>query len=315
MEAELRQAEEDNAAQLLGLGLPDLATAEALLAHEEAHVASMNALDSRLEGLVGREPVETLPASRDAAAKAVSDAAASLAALAPEASGPGARARFEAEVQAAQESVDGARAAEANARAQVEANPVDAEQVAGETERLAGWQEQLESLQRRARIHEAALGGLERATEATMARATRYLEKRMAGAVATITDGRYRRVRIDDDSLAISVVAPEKGDWVDIRELSDGTLGQIYLAARLGLVRYASGDRRPPLIFDDPFVTFDDAHATRAFGLLRDLTVEHQVIYFTATDRYDAAADAVVELPGPTATDPHGDGATAATSA
>ena len=90
--------------------------------------------------------------------------------------------------------------------------------------------------------------------------------------VARITDGRYRRVRIDDESLDISVVAPEKGDWVDIRELSDGTLGQIYLAARLGLIRYATGDRRPPLILDDPFVTFDDDHAARGFDILRELT-------------------------------------------
>lgn len=142
-----------------------------------------------------------------------------------------------------------------------------------------------------------------------MAKATRYLEKGMTGVVARITDGRYRRVRIDDQTLAISVVAPEKGDWVDIRELSDGTLGQIYLAARLGLIRYATGARRPPLILDDPFVTFDDDHAARGFDILRDLTADHQVIYLTSTDRFDAAAEAVVELPGPTAVDPDGDGA------
>ena len=69
MEAELRQAEEDSAAQLQGLGLPDLAAAEDLLAREEAHVASIDQLNARLEGLVGREPVETLAPSRDAAAR------------------------------------------------------------------------------------------------------------------------------------------------------------------------------------------------------------------------------------------------------
>ena len=128
--------------------------------------------------------------------------------------------------------------------------------------------DRMAALQRRARVTEAALGGLERATESTMLRATRYLEKGMTGAVARITDGRYRRVRIDDESLDISVVAPEKGDWVDVRELSDGTLGQIYLAARLGLIPTTTGDRRPPLVLDDPFVTFDDAHAARGFELL-----------------------------------------------
>ena len=315
MEAELLQAEKDSAAQLQGLGLPDLAAAEALLAREEAHVAAIDQLNARLEGLVGREPVDTLAPSRDGAARQAADSAAKLADLEPEAREPGARERYESEVTAAQGALDQAKTAEAAAQARVEANPVDAEQVAGEAERLIVWREQLAALQRRARVNEAALGGLERATEATMLRATRYLEKRMTGAVARITDGRYRRVRMDDDSLDISVVAPEKGDWVDVRELSDGTLGQIYLAARLGLIRYATGDRRPPLILDDPFVTFDDAHAARGFELLRELTGDHQVIYLTSTDRYDPAADAVVELPGPTAVDEDIDGASQPASA
>jgi len=315
MEAELRQAEADTAAQLLGLGLPDLAAAEDLLTREEAHVAAIDALNARLETLVGREPVDSLGPSRDVAAKEIVDKTAELASVDPAAREPGARQRFEAEVQTARAALETARIAEAQARAQVDANPADADQVAGETERLAVWQDQLSSLQRRARVHEAALGGLERATEATMARATRYLERTMIGAVARITDGRYRRVRIDDDTLDISVVAPEKGDWVDVRELSDGILGQVYLAARLGLVRYATGDRRPPLVLDDPFVTFSDTHAARGFELLRELTAEHQVIYLTATDRYDAAADAVVELPGPTAVDDEADGASTATPA
>ncbi len=315
MEAELRQAEEDSAAQLQGLGLPDLAAAEELLRREEEHVAAIDQLDARLEGLVGREPVESLAPSRDAAAREAAETTAKLADLPAEVRELGARERFEADVKTAQAALDGARVAEAQARAQVEANPVDAERVAGETERLAVWREQLASLQRRARVYQTTLDGLERATTSTLARATRYLEKRMAGAIARITDGRYRRVRIDDATLAISVVAPEKGDWVDVRELSDGTLGQVYLAARLGLVRYATGAGRPPLVLDDPFVSFDDEHAARAFGLLRELTLDHQVIYLTATDRYDPAADAVVELPGPTAVDLALDGASLPASA
>jgi DNA repair exonuclease SbcCD ATPase subunit len=303
MEAELHLAEEDSAAQLLGLGLPDLAAAEDVLAREEAHVASIDELNNRLEVLVGRAPIESFVPGRDAAAAQAAIKADELAALVPEAREPDARVRFEAEVMAAQAGVDAARLAEGQARAQVDANPVDAEQLAGEAERLAMWRDQLGALQRRARVYEAALAGLERAVASTMARATRYLERRMNTAVAQITDGRYRRVRIDDETLAISVVAPEKGDWVDVRELSDGTLSKVYLTARLGLIRYATGDRRPPIVLDDPFVTFDDTHAARAFALLRQLTVDHQVIYLTATDRYDPEADTVVELPGPTAVD------------
>jgi len=77
----------------------------------------------------------------------------------------------------------------------------------------------------------------------------------------------------------------------------------VYLTARLGLVRLVTGDRRPPLIFDDPFVTLDDGRATRALQLLKDVAADFQVIYLTTSDRYDSAAEVVVELPGPTALD------------
>ena len=52
-----------------------------------------------------------------------------------------------------------------------------------------------------------------------------------------------------------------------------------------------TGDRRPPLVFDDPFVTFDDERAVRALDVLRDLAKDFQVIYLTCSDRYDAVAD------------------------
>ena len=84
----------------------------------------------------------------------------------------------------------------------------------------------------------------------------------------------------------------ERGDWVPVTDLSHGTLDVVYLAARLGLVRLVTGDRRPPLILDDPFVTLDDARAERALAVLRELTADFQVIYLTTSARYDALADA-----------------------
>jgi uncharacterized protein YhaN len=81
--------------------------------------------------------------------------------------------------------------------------------------------------------------------------------------------------------------------------------------ARLGLVRLVTGDRRPPLIFDDPFVTLDDTRAARALGLLTSVSDDFQVIYLTTSSRYDAAADAVVVLDGPTSVDDGADSDTA----
>ena len=42
--------------------------------------------------------------------------------------------------------------------------------------------------------------------------------------VSTVTGGRYRRVRVDDKTLDIEIHAPERGDWVPVSTLSQGTL-------------------------------------------------------------------------------------------
>ncbi len=266
-------------------------------------MARINELSAQLDGLVGKEPRETLATQRDAAALEIEQKGSALEALGPIAKEPRARERLEVEVRDQEGALERARDDEANARARVEANTVDAEQVAGEAERLAGWREQLAALQRRHRVLETTLRSIERAEVATMKTATRYLEGHMVRDVAAVTGGRYRRVRVDDKSLDIEVHAPELDDWVPVSSLSQGTLDLVYLAARLGLVRLVTGDRRPPLVFDDPFVTLDDTRAARALALLKRVATDFQIIYLTTSDRYDAAADAVVELPGPTAVD------------
>jgi DNA repair exonuclease SbcCD ATPase subunit len=303
MEAELRLTEAGLAQQLGTLGLADLVEAEDLLAREEAHVAQIDRLGAHLDGLVGKEPRETLPAQRDAAALEIEQKTSALEALGPIAREPRARERLEVEVRDQESALERARDDEANGRARVEANTVDAEQVALQAERLAAWQEQLAALLRRQRVYELTLQAIDRAERATMKTATRYLEAHMVRDLATATDGRYRRVRVDDRTLDIEVHAPEKADWVPIGSLSQGTIDLVFLVARLGLVRLITGDRRPPLVFDDPFVTFDDARAGRALELLKSVATDFQVIYLTTSNRYDAIADAVVELLGPTAVD------------
>ncbi len=303
LEQELQEQDLELANQLSGLELEDMPAVELLLAAEEAHVGAIERLTAQLEGLVGREPIETLPPLRDAAALEIEQKTRALEHLGPIAKEPRARERLEVEVRDAERLIDQARNDEADARARVEANPVDAEAVAGEAERLELWREQLATLERRARIYGQTLSAIEAAERATMQRATRYLEKHMVGDLEQVTAGRYRRVRVDDTNLGIEVFAPERGDWVSVESLSQGTLDLVYLAARIGLVRLVTGDRRPPLILDDPFVTLDDARATRALELLKRISADFQVIYLTTSNRYDATADAVQVLEAPTAVD------------
>jgi DNA repair exonuclease SbcCD ATPase subunit len=303
LEEDLKRHIVDRDAQLAALALPDLAAAEGLLAREDAHVQAIGRARAQLEGLVGKAPPETLPTLRDAAALEIEQKTGALAALGPIAKEPRARERLEVEVRDQAAALERARDDEADARARVEQNPVDAEQVAVDVERLAAWREELAALQRRSRVYQLALDAIVRAERSTMQKATRYLEKRMRGDLERLTGGRYRRVQVDDSTLDIRVFVPERGDWAGVEDLSQGTLDQVYLAARLGLVRLVTQDCRPPLVFDDPFVTFDDDRAARAVGILRELATDYQVIYLTTSARYDPQADRVVVLPGPTAID------------
>jgi DNA repair exonuclease SbcCD ATPase subunit len=283
------------------LGVRDPAAAEQLLAAEQDRRQEIATLRVQVDALMAGQSDSDVASLRDQAAGEIEQKAAALADLGPAATDAREREKLEAEMHNLQDAMERARDAEAAALARVDANSVDAEQVAGEAERLAGWREQLESLRRRVRIYEMTLSAIDQAEGGTMQKATRFLEQYVARDTARVTGGRYRQVQIDDRTLDIDVWVPERDDWVSASQLSKGTLDQIYLAARMGLVRLVTQGRHPPLILDDPFVTFDDQRAARAALLLRDLSSDFQVIYMACSNRYDALADKVIELPGPTA--------------
>lgn len=302
---ELAQRERQRTEELRRLGVEEPAAAEALMAAEQDHVSALERWRAEERGLLGDRPPEgDLATLRDAAAAEADQRGHVLAGMGPVGADPaGARERHRAGLVAATTEHESALKAEAAARTRVEANETDAEAVASTAERLADLSERLAAAERRLRIYRATLEVLDAAETATMRKAARFLEERMGDDVARITGGRYRRVRVDEETLAFSVWSPERGDWVDVRELSQGTLDQLYLAARLGLVREVTQGRRPPLLLDDPFLTFDDERAATAVVLLRQLAADHQVVYLTTSDRYDAVADAVIELPRPTEQD------------
>ncbi|MGZ6274065.1 MAG: ATP-binding protein [Candidatus Limnocylindrales bacterium] len=282
------------------LGVTDIAAAERLLTAEQARRQEVATLQVQASALLAGQSPGQASDLRDRAALELEQKTAALSALGPLATDARARERLEAEVRDRHAALERARDAEAGAIARLDANPVDSEQVAGEAERLVTWRDQLTALKRRVRIYETTLAGIQAAESMTMKKATRFLEHQVGRDIARLTGGRYRRVSIDDQTLDIRVWAPERRDWVHVAQLSKGTVDQVFLAARIGLVRLVTQNRRPPLILDDPFVTFDDTRAARAALLLRELSSDFQVIYLACSNRYDGLADAVVELPGPT---------------
>jgi len=301
LEQELRDATKDREATLAGLGQADLAAAERLLADEEQHVTSVAEMRGELRGLLGDPPTtEDVALLRDRASADAEHRRHELGRMGEIGKDPAASLeRYRGTVRDGESRRDRAMADEAGARGRVDGNPIDAEEVAAGIEALAAARERLAALERRRRILDGTLSALRAADAASMKRAARFLEQRMARDIEWITGGRYRRVQVGEDDLSIRTWAPELDAWVDVRDLSEATLGQVYLAARLGLVRQVTNERHPPLVLEDPFVGFDDARAIRALEVVRGLTSEYQVILLTCSDRYDEYADRVVVLESP----------------
>ncbi len=305
VEEQLRQNQKAREAQLAGLGVKDLEASEGLLAAEEAHVAHLDQLRAEFATLLGDPPVtEDVAVLRDRAAAEAELRRHLLSQMGEIGKHPaGHRARYDAAVAAGELAQVRARETVAGALGRLEASPADADAVGALAEALAEARLRRDRLARHRRIIAGALDALRAAEQATVRQAARFVERRMDRDIERITGGRYRRVQVDDADLSVRLWSPERRDWVDARALSDATLAQVYVAARLALARQVTGDLRPPLVLDDPFVAFDDERAARAIELLREIAGELQVLYLSTSARYDALADLVIELPVPVEAD------------
>ena len=300
---QLRRKQREVDTLLESLGAADMATAKAALEAAEQQTERLAKIEGELRGLgVDEHNSRRLEEARDQAANEIELARHALAAMGSVAEDPAA-ARTAAQRDVAQTAParDTARSEADQALGRIDANPIDAEVVAGVAERLTAARERQLELERRATVYEGTLAAIAAAEQATLKTAARYLEERMGPTISTVTDGRYDDIEVDERSLAIKVRVPESGELVEVDRLSQGTADQLFLAARMGLVRLVTLDRRPPLILDDPFVTFDAARGERALRLIKDFSHEHgfQVLYLTCSARFDALADELVVLPGP----------------
>ena len=116
-------------------------------------------------------------------------------------------------------------------------------------------------------------------------RASLYLER--------ITNGRYCRIDVVDDDQGLLWVTPSGRDQpvVVAHPISQGTLDQIYLCLRLGLLDHLDEDReRLPLVLDDALLRMDDGRRLAAYRVLEEISPQRQVFLLTC---HAAVADAI----------------------
>ncbi len=110
------------------------------------------------------------------------------------------------------------------------------------------------------------------------------LNKKISHMVVKITDGRYDKVRVNED-LDLFVESPETQRQVNILSLSEGTIDQFYFAARAAMGELVAENKNPPLFLDDPFTQYDDIRTKRVLSLMKELALDRQILLFTCRQR------------------------------
>jgi len=117
--------------------------------------------------------------------------------------------------------------------------------------------------------------------------------RRASGYLERITGGRYRRVdMLDEDEGLLGVTFDGQSEPIEVGDpLSRGTLDQIFLCLRLGMLDHLDdGRERLPLILDDALLRMDDQRRGTVYALLGDIAPTRQVWILTC---HRALADEV----------------------
>jgi uncharacterized protein YhaN len=156
--------------------------------------------------------------------------------------------------------------------------------------RLEQAEERLRDEFRRWGVAEVAAGLLAAARDHFERDQAPVVLERASHLLADISLGALTSLQHDDDAL----LAIRGGVAVPVHQLSTGERAQLYLALRVALA-----DEQPvraPLLLDDLLGGLDDDRADAVVAALGALTVDRQVLLFTASERTAVAARAA--LPG-----------------
>ncbi len=190
-------------------------------------------------------------------------------------------------------------------REQIEAGAIirssdyNAEEELRTSEQLAAAQEWQARLRQKEAVYQLTQEVLAQAYQQTLAHTTEAIEPRVAELLKAITQGRYERVGVAEDSFEPVVFSPEKNGEAEPDDLSCATREQLYLAARLALTEVLWPEESPPLLLDDPLVNFDPQRDVATLELLSDFAQSRQILFFTCSPRFDEYAAHIIELPRP----------------
>ena len=161
---------------------------------------------------------------------------------------------------------------------EIEADETQAESIYDKEAKLAEAEERLKEYRQKHRLLKAAKEFLESADG-----------KLKDKYVKPIRDEFLRYAEILEKTLGEKVVMTKNfeiffernGELRSEKHLSAGQRSICALCFRLALIKNMYKDNLPFLILDDPFVSLDEGHMEKVRGLLKELSKQQQMVYFT----------------------------------
>jgi len=129
-------------------------------------------------------------------------------------------------------------------------------------EKVEEAKKELEVLEKQNIIVKKALEMIDKAAKATRDAVRPAIEYGMSTILPVITQGRYGRVRISEDTFDVEVYDSDAGDYVKLERFSGGTVDQVYLSMRLAFtlsVIPRMKGQHPEFLFMDEVLASSDS--------------------------------------------------------
>ena len=182
-------------------------------------------------------------------------------------------------------------------RQQIETTEGGSELLASYIERQEIMKSRIKGLLHEVQILRLTADCIDEARQNVLVSTLEALNSRTSDLLHRLTSGRYSRVEFDKSTMKFKVYCDQKGEWIEPENgLSDGTVDQIYLAARLALADLVSEQKNSLMILDDPFVSYDEKRLENAMKVLKELSENRQILLLTSQNHYDKWADSTITL-------------------
>ena len=150
---------------------------------------------------------------------------------------------------------------------------------------------QIQNIERSMEVSKVAVTFLEDTIVSANKRFAPSLSRIMSRIMPRITKGRYQNVQATEN-LEIKAFSTEKNDFVNLSELSGGTVDQLFLSLRLAfsqaiMTARVGSSSRQFLFFDEPIISFDEQRSNSFLDLLLDYSENFVQVFLISPRSYE----------------------------